>query len=127
MATEQTRTDRNDHGSQQNKRPTWMLNNSDQPGVPLVTSPLIGPNYIAWSIAFHTALEAKQKSWITSSISKEISESLIHRGTSLALWKELEERFGMSCGLQLYHVQREMAKTEQGSDSITKYWNRLHR
>ncbi|KAF7838792.1 uncharacterized protein G2W53_007274 [Senna tora] len=141
--------------SHQGKNPAWTLTSADQPGTALVTSPLIRSNYIAWSIAFRTALEAKQKigfidgtikkpsyyeefqkwkpidsmvkSWISSSISKENSEALIHCDPSLDLWKELEERFGMSCGPQLYHVQREMVTTEQGSDSITKYWNRLHR
>ncbi|KAF7826368.1 Cysteine-rich RLK (receptor-like protein kinase) 8 [Senna tora] len=67
------------------------------------------------------------KSWLTSSISKEISESLIHCDSALALWKELEERFGTSCGPQLYHIQREMVTTEQGTDTVTKYWNRLHK
>ncbi|KAF7807023.1 uncharacterized protein G2W53_039184 [Senna tora] len=153
--TDSLMQEKQDHSSQQGKNPIWTLTNADQPRVPLVTSPLVGANYIAWSIAFRTALEAKQKiafidgtikkptdsetfqrwkpidsmvkSWLTSSISKEISESLIHCDNALALWKELEERFGTSCGPQLYHVQREMVTTEQGSDSITKYWNRLHR
>ncbi|KAF7802911.1 uncharacterized protein G2W53_042022 [Senna tora] len=147
--------EKNDNSTSQGRNPTWTLTNADQPGVPLVTSPLIGSNYISWSIAFRIAFEPKQKiafidgsikkpsdaaeflrwkpidsmikSWLTSSISKEISESLIHCDNALARWKELEERFGTSCGPQLYHVQREMVTTEQGSDSITKYWNRLHK
>ncbi|KAF7811806.1 uncharacterized protein G2W53_032782 [Senna tora] len=148
-------SEKNDQPSQLGKNPTWTLTNGDQLGVALVTYPLIRSNYIAWSIAFRTALEAKQKidfingtihkptdaaeyevwkpidsmvkSWLTSSISKEISESLIHCDSAFALWKELEERFGTSCGPQLYHIQREMVTTEQGTDTITKYWNRLHR
>ncbi|KAF7835937.1 uncharacterized protein G2W53_010796 [Senna tora] len=134
--------DKNDQPSQSGKNPTWTLTNADQPGVAL-------------SIAFRTALEAKTKigfingtvqkptdsaeyevwkpidsmvkSWLTSSISKEISKSLIHCDSALALWKELEEHFGTSCGPQLYHVQREMVTIEQGTDTITKYQNRLHR
>ncbi|KAF7830214.1 Retrovirus-related Pol polyprotein from transposon TNT 1-94 [Senna tora] len=147
--------EKNEKSVQHDKNPSWILTNGDQPGVTLVTSPLNGSNYIAWSIAFRTALEAKRKigfidgsilkptdphefevwkpidsmvkSWLTSSISKEISESLIHCDSALNLWKELEERFGTSCGPQLYRVQREMLTTEQGADNITKYWNRLHR
>ncbi|KAF7820465.1 Retrovirus-related Pol polyprotein from transposon TNT 1-94 [Senna tora] len=154
-STDLTPQEKHDQSTQQVKNPTWTLTSADQPGIPLVTSTLGGSNYIAWSIAFCTALEAKQKiafidgtikkpsdpeaflkwkpidsmvkSWLTSSISKEISESLIHCDNALTLWKELEERFGTSCGPQLYHVQREMVTTEQGSDSITQYWNRLHR
>ncbi|KAF7804687.1 uncharacterized protein G2W53_028290 [Senna tora] len=154
MTEGETRTIGNT-STQPQKNAIWTLSNSDQPGMVLVVSPLIGSNYIAWSTAFRTALEAKQKirfidgtikeptdpeehekwkpidsmvkSWIGNSISKEISESLVHCGSALALWKELEERFGSSCGPQLYHVQREMLTTEQGSDTITKYWSRLHR
>ncbi|KAF7843553.1 Retrovirus-related Pol polyprotein from transposon TNT 1-94 [Senna tora] len=158
MATSSTTSsgnEKNERVSQQGKTPAWTLTNADQPGVALVTSPLIGSNYIAWSLAFRTALEAKRKigfingtilkptdsdmyeiwkpidsmvkSWLTSSISKEISESLIHCDSALALWKELEERFGTSCGPQLYHIQREMVTTEQGTNTVTKYWNRLHK
>ncbi|KAF7821948.1 uncharacterized protein G2W53_027403 [Senna tora] len=68
-----------------------------------VQKPTDAAEYEVWK-----PIDSMVKSWLTSSISKEISESLIHCDSAFALWKELEERFGTSCGPQLYHVQREM-------------------
>ncbi|KAF7811819.1 Aldehyde dehydrogenase family 16 member like [Senna tora] len=105
--------EKNEKSMQQEKNPSSILTNGDQPGMALVTFPLNGSNYIAWSIAFCTALEAKRnigfidgsiqkptdprefevwkpidsmvKCWLTSSISKEIAESLIHCDSALNL------------------------------------------
>ncbi|KAF7808615.1 uncharacterized protein G2W53_035358 [Senna tora] len=39
----------------------WVLHNSDQPRMTLVASQLTGPNYLSWSLAVKTALEAEDK------------------------------------------------------------------
>ncbi|KAF7826643.1 uncharacterized protein G2W53_017807 [Senna tora] len=112
--------EKNDQPSQLGKNLTWTLTSGDQLGVAL--KPTDAAEYEVWK-----PIDSMVKSWLTSSISKEISEYLIHCDSAFALWKELEECFGTSCGRQLYHVQREMVTTEQGTDTIKKYWNRLHR
>ncbi|KAF7815825.1 uncharacterized protein G2W53_029794 [Senna tora] len=93
----------------------------------LVNTVLDGRNYWAWSIGVKTALEAKDKigfidgsmappkdaeefkkwkkvdsmikSWLTNSISKEISDLFIFCLSSKALWDILEERYGFLMGL----------------------------
>lgn len=98
----------------------------------LVTSPLIGNNYLTWSRLIKIAVGAKVKlgfinrkclkpeedspdfehwilvdcmvtSWILNSTSKEIVDAFLYATSAGDLWLELEERFGESNGLRLYH------------------------
>ncbi|KAF7842217.1 uncharacterized protein G2W53_004515 [Senna tora] len=133
----------------------YSLHNSDNPGMSLVTTPLDGRNYLSWSIAVKTALEAKDKigfvdgsidipedpaeykkwkavdsmikSWIVNSISKTFSDTFVYCLTAKDLWNVLEERFGVSNAPQLYHVQRQTNSLRQGNDTITIYYNKLRR
>ncbi|KAF7813102.1 uncharacterized protein G2W53_034078 [Senna tora] len=135
--------------------PAYSLHNSDNPGMSLVTTPLDGRNYLSWSIAVRTALEAKDKigfvdgsiqaledsaeykkwkavdsmikSWIVNSISKTFSDTFVYCLTAKDLWDVLEERFGVSNAPQLYHVQRQTNSLRQGNDAVTVYYNKLHR
>lgn len=49
------------------------------------------------------------------------------RRTSVDLWHELEERYGLSSGPLMYQIQRDMSSIQQGTDTLTNYYNRLHR
>ncbi|KAF7813169.1 uncharacterized protein G2W53_034145 [Senna tora] len=110
-----------------NDEAAYRLHSSDHPGVSLVNHPLVGSNYLAWSTAIRTSLEAKDKigfvygsilppddlvkykkwktvdsmikSWIVNSTSKELVENFIYCQTSKALWDILEECFGFLMGL----------------------------
>ncbi|KAF7835230.1 uncharacterized protein G2W53_010089 [Senna tora] len=139
--------------SRKNGYQTWALLNSDQPGMSLVVSPLIGTNYLGWSIAIKTALEAKGKlgfltteesldeeeywkwkkadsmvkSWVINSMTKELADLFVFCRTTKELWDELQERFGASCGPQLYQIQKEAALTVQGSDSVVTYYGKLRK
>ncbi|KAF7842421.1 uncharacterized protein G2W53_004719 [Senna tora] len=111
----------------------------------LVVSQLTSTNFLGWSTAIKTALEAKGKlgfidrsieeptdeedywkwkkadsmvkSWIVNSMTKELADFFVYCRTTRELWDELEDRFGKACGPLLYQIQREVAPTEQGSDS----------
>lgn len=120
----------------------------------LVSSQLTGSNYLTWSIALRTSLEAKDKlgfiggnldtsiaiaefrkwkrvdsmikSWIMNSISRDIADTMIYCVSAKRLWHEIEERYGMSNGPQIYQIQRDMNKVQQGSNSMTIYFSKLH-
>ncbi|KAF7834532.1 uncharacterized protein G2W53_009391 [Senna tora] len=132
-----------------------QLHGSDHPGIPLITTVLDGRNYWPWSIGIRTALEAKDKigfvdgsikppedpsehrkwkkadsmvkSWLTNSISKEISKLFIFCLTSKALWDVLEERYGVNNAPQMYHLQRYTSSITQGSDQVNTYFNKINR
>lgn len=121
----------------------------------LVSSHLTRSNYLTWSVAIRTSLEAKDKagfidgslaapttadefrkwkrvdsmikSWIMDSISKDIADTLIYCASAKKLWDEVEERYGISTGPQLYQIQREISTIQQGADSVTTYYSKLHR
>lgn len=112
-----------------------FLQNSDHPGMVLVTTPLTGSNYMSWSRSINLALGAKEKlgflngryekpiqdsvdydkwiradcmvtSWILNSISKDRVEALLYANSARELWLQLEERFGEWFGPLLYQLQR---------------------
>lgn len=98
-----------------------FLQNSDNPGMLLVTSLLTGNDYLTWSRSIKITLEAKAKlrfiencicpgevspeydqwvrvdcmaaSWILNSIDKHIVEAFLYTLTAKKLWDDFEERF----------------------------------
>ncbi|KAF7807319.1 uncharacterized protein G2W53_039480 [Senna tora] len=112
-------------------------------------------NYVAWSIAVLTALEAKDKTgflddsilaptdptefkkwkkvdsmiklWMVNSLSKEHSDYFGFCITSRALWNTLQELFGTNNVPQIYCVQRQTISLAQGGDFVTAYFNKINR
>ncbi|KAL0351159.1 UNVERIFIED_CONTAM: Retrovirus-related Pol polyprotein from transposon RE2 [Sesamum radiatum] len=130
------------------------LQSSDHPGMVLVSTPLNGRNYMAWSRAMRIALGAKMKlgfitgkcvrpdensddfekwmrvdcmvtSWLLNSISKDIVDAFLYTASAHDLWTELEQRFGECNGPLLYQIQREIASISQGALSVTGYFTKL--
>ncbi|KAF7807674.1 uncharacterized protein G2W53_039835 [Senna tora] len=142
-------------GTKNDAAAAWSLSNSDQPGMVLVTSPLIGSNFVSWSLAIKTALEAKDKlgfidgtikepadeseykkwkpvdsmvkAWVRNSIEKNLAETFMFCRSSRQLWQEIEERYGVKSGPKFYQLQQELASLRQGNDSVTTYYNKIHR
>jgi len=134
--------------------PSWALHSSDQPGLVMVSSHLTSSNFLTWSKAMRIALGAKDKlgfingklqpptdeellakwtkadqmifSWILNAIGKPLSNQFLYFPTSFALWQELEGRFGVSSGPQIYKLQRMTTTLEQGDDTVTEYYGKLH-
>ncbi|XP_058002171.1 uncharacterized protein LOC131179367 [Hevea brasiliensis] len=129
------------------------LQNSDSPGMVLVSSPLTGDNYFIWSRSMMIALRAKDKlsfitgkhdkseesspyyeKWIKAdsmvisflnSISKEIVEAFIYTTSAGELWEDLSQRFGGSNGPQIYQIKREIESFQQGNQSVMVYFTKL--
>ncbi|KAF7820419.1 uncharacterized protein G2W53_025874 [Senna tora] len=90
---------------------SWALSNSDQPGMALVTAPLLGTNFISWSLAVKTALEAKDKlGFIDGTIKEPTDESDYKK------WKPVDSM-----------LRQELASLRQRGDSVTDYYNKIHR
>ncbi|KAL0325488.1 UNVERIFIED_CONTAM: hypothetical protein Sradi_5118100 [Sesamum radiatum] len=116
----------------------------------LVSTPLNGRNYMAWSRAMRIALGAKMKlgfitgkcvrpdensddfekwmrvdcmvtSWLLNSISKDIVDAFLYTASAHDLWTELEQRFGECNGPLLYQIQREIASISQGNEGAAMF------
>ncbi|KAF7825279.1 uncharacterized protein G2W53_016443 [Senna tora] len=98
----------------------YQLHSSDHPGMSLVTTTLNGSNYLAWSIAVITALEAKDKTGFIDGYVLPPEDQVEYRK-----WKK--ERFGVNNAPQLYQVQKKTASIQQGQDSVTLYYNKINR
>ena len=106
-------------------------NNSDNPGMALVSVPLTEKNYMPWVRGIKIALAAKDKlgyidgrfaepsptdpgfdkwkkadsmvhSWLLNSISGELREQFMYCASSKNLWDELLQIFGMSNGPMVF-------------------------
>ncbi|KAK4404274.1 hypothetical protein Sango_0796000 [Sesamum angolense] len=119
-----------------------QLLSSDHPGLILVSSPLDGKNFLAWSRAVRRALGAKSKlgfitgacrkptgdpelieqwtrvdcmvaSWLLNTMTKNISNAFIYAKSARTLWIDLEQRYGQHNGPLLYQLEREIASVSQ--------------
>lgn len=131
-------------GGDVGKENPMALQNSDHPGMSLMTAVLTGSNYMTWSRSVKIALGTKTKldfinekctqpdekdpkfeqwlkvdcmvrSWILNSIDREIVEAFLYVNTAKELWEELKERFGECNGPLLYQIQREISTVTQGA------------
>ncbi|XP_075088415.1 uncharacterized protein LOC142170410 [Nicotiana tabacum] len=132
------------------------LHSSDTLGMALVSSPFDGRGFPGWKRSVFIAISTKNKlgfingscvepklddkdyplwsrcndmvtSWLLNSLTKEIDDSVIYSRTPKDFWSSLEHRFGQSSGAKLYHMQKEISKTIQGSNSISAYFTTLKR
>lgn len=133
----------------------YYLHPSEGPGLVLVSQPLTGDNYTAWSRAFLVAITIKNKicfldgsivapidpspilqnawirnnnlvfSWIYNSISKDIQASLLYTTSAKAIWDELRTRFLQSNGPRQFQLRRDLANTTQDDLSVTQYYTKM--
>ncbi|KAL0310614.1 UNVERIFIED_CONTAM: hypothetical protein Sangu_2356100 [Sesamum angustifolium] len=101
-----------------------QLLSSDHPGLVLVSSPLDGKNFLAWSRAVRRALGAKSKlGFITGACRKPTGDpELIEQWTRVDY---LEQRYGQRNGPLLYQLEREIASVSQGDLSIVDYFTKI--
>ncbi|KAL0333140.1 UNVERIFIED_CONTAM: hypothetical protein Scaly_2215500 [Sesamum calycinum] len=121
------------HGSE-----VLQLLRSDHPGMVLVSSPLDGKNFLAWSRAVKHVLGAKMKlgfitgtckkpsgdpelieqwtrvdcmvaSWLLNAMTKNVSNAFIYAKSVRTLWIALNEQYGECNGPQLYQLERDIA------------------
>ncbi|XP_009793736.1 uncharacterized protein [Nicotiana sylvestris] len=64
-------------------------------------------------------------SWLTSSLSPTIAESIQYSETAESIWKQLEHRYGTVNGTKIFEIQKELAFTQQGSLNVASYFNKL--
>ncbi|XP_060198414.1 uncharacterized protein LOC132627217 [Lycium barbarum] len=64
-------------------------------------------------------------SWLTSSISPTIAESVQYSETAESIWKQLERRYGTVNGTKIFEIKKELASIQQGSLDIASYFNKL--
>nr|XP_011464143.1 PREDICTED: uncharacterized protein LOC101293529 isoform X1 [Fragaria vesca subsp. vesca] len=130
------------------------MHHSDQPGMILVPQALTEDNYINWADSMSMALAVKNKhgfingtitrplhnkeeqgqwdrcnilvkTWLFGSMSKEIKRSLAHCKTAHDIWEELKERFSHTNTVQLYNIENDINKCEQGTGTVTTYHTNL--
>lgn len=64
-------------------------------------------------------------SWILGALSKSISRSVIYSNSAHQMWLELEERYGVSSGTQLFGLHNELNELSQGNNNIFDYFTKL--
>ncbi|XP_019259244.1 PREDICTED: uncharacterized protein LOC109237392 [Nicotiana attenuata] len=130
-----------------------FLHSSYIPGMCLVSTPFSESGYGGWRRSMIVSLSTKNKigfvdgscprpvttdvaklhqwdrcnnmviSWLTSSLSPTIAESVQYSETAKSIWKQLERRYGAVNGTKVFEIKK--ASTQQGSLDIASYFNKL--
>lgn len=130
-----------------------QLLSADIPGISLVPNPFSGTGFGGWRRNMVVSLSARNKiafvdgsfprpsddspslrqwnrcnhlviSWITSSLSPEIAESVQYSETAESIWNQLDKRYGTVNGTKIFEL-KEIASTSQGCLDIASYFNKL--
>lgn len=131
-----------------NESNPFYLHYAENPGVILVSQPLLGtPNYSIWNRSMTMAFTIKNKlgfvdgsipkpdpdhdsyypwiSWLFNAISKEIADSVMYNDSASHIWRDLRVRFTQSNGPRLFHSRKNFAKLTQESSSVSTYFTKL--
>nr|XP_017239736.1 PREDICTED: uncharacterized protein LOC108212522 [Daucus carota subsp. sativus] len=130
------------------------LQSSDSPGMKLVSECFDGTGFGNWKRSMIIALSARNKlcfvdgslpkplatsssfkswsrcndmviSWILGALSKSIGRSVIYCNSAHEMWKELDERYAVSNGAQLFGLHKEISEVHQGNSKIAEYFTKL--
>ncbi|XP_074341673.1 uncharacterized protein LOC141679087 [Apium graveolens] len=130
------------------------LHSSDNPGMKLVNDPFDGSGFSNWKRSMIIALSARNKlgfvdgsltcpeigsnshkswqrcndmviSWILGALSKTLGRSVIYCNSAHQIWLELEERYGVSSGAQLFGLQKELNEISQGNNNIADFFTKI--
>ena len=63
-------------------------------------------------------------SWITNSVSKELTNCLMFSSNACTVWRDLKERFDKICITGIYRLHREICTMSQGT-LVLEYYSRL--
>jgi hypothetical protein len=118
------------------------LHHGDSPGSLMVTQPLNGDNYSAWSRSMIMTLTAKNKiafidgslsqpsvddpifrnwtrcnnmvlSWIMNSVTEVIASSILYITNAEIMWKDLKERFSQGNGTRIFELKKTISDLNQ--------------
>ena len=64
-------------------------------------------------------------SWILGALTRQIGRSVIYSTSAHQMWQELEERYGLTSGAQLFSLHRELNEVTQGNSNIADYFTKL--
>ncbi|XP_019259465.1 PREDICTED: uncharacterized protein LOC109237601 [Nicotiana attenuata] len=127
---------------------------SDVPGISVVPVPFSRTGFGRWRRSMIVSLSARNKigfidgscvkpaenspqfkqwdrcnnmviSWLTSSLSPDIAESVQYFETAESIWLQLNNRYGSVNRTKVFEIKRELASTFQGTLDIASYFNKL--
>ena len=139
---------------QTNQDSMYFVRPSEGPKSVLVTPPLNGSNYLAWSRSMTRALGAKNKlcfidrslpvpymldlnintwercnhllhSWIINSVSEPITQTLVFHEYVFYVWEDLNERFSKADRIRIGAICSSIHSLKQGSKSVIECFTEL--
>ncbi|XP_019251238.1 PREDICTED: uncharacterized protein LOC109230169 [Nicotiana attenuata] len=134
---------------------SMFLHPSDIPGISLVHTPFSDTGFGGWKTCVIVSLSARNKigfvdgtcpkpaensphikqwnrcnnkiiSWLTSSLSPEIAESVQYSETAESIWEQLNKIYRAVNGTKVFEIKKELASTMQGALDISSYFKKLN-
>jgi len=132
----------------------FYVHPSEGPNSVLVSPPLDGSNYLAWSRSMIRAFGAKNKlkfidgsmeipdeddsnrnawercnhlvqSWIINSVSPQIAQTLVFHENAIDAWSDLKERFSKADRIRIASLRSQINNMKQGSRSVLEYFTKM--
>ena len=78
------------------------------------------PNFKSWERINSTII-----SWFMKVLDPQIARSVLYFPTAQAIWQNLEERFAITSGTQIYSLTQQLFAIDQGSDCLSTYFTKI--
>jgi hypothetical protein len=144
---------RNQQPSQDIESP-FYVHPSEGPHSVIISPKFNGSNYLAWSRSMQRDLRAKNKlpfingslpvpddddlnrtawercnhlvqSWIISSVSDSIAQTVVFHDTTFDVWQDLKEHFSKVDRIRISNLRSSINNLKQGSKSVLEYFTEL--
>jgi hypothetical protein len=141
--------------SNQDTESPFYVHPSEGPHSVVISPKFNGSNYLAWSRSMQRALGAKNKlsfingslpvpddddfnknawercnhlvqSWLISSLSDPIAQTVIFHNTAFDVWQDLKERFSKVDRIRIANLRSSINNLKQGSKSVLEYFTELN-
>ena len=135
------------HNPVTNPTSVYYIHPNENPTVSLVSEKFNGDNFADWKRGMILALSIKNKipfidgsltksevtdpllkawercnnmiiSYLLRSLDNTIAKSVLYFSTGYEIWKDLEDRYSVISGPQLYSLQQNLSKINQGDSSV---------
>ncbi|XP_076898289.1 uncharacterized protein LOC143551828 [Bidens hawaiensis] len=81
---------------------------------------ITSPDYLTWM-----RCDAMIKGWLTTSMEKDIRNSVRYAETASEIWSDLLERFGKESAPRAFELKQQIAVTLQDGTSVSAYFSKL--
>ena len=83
------------------------------------------PSSSAADYSIWTRCNDMVSSWLLTSISKDLADSVLYIDTAAGIWKDLRDRYSQGNRPRIFQIQKSISSLTQGQSTVSSYFTKL--